>query len=485
MNCLVVSLALLAPSTLPLCAQNQAASGTPQISRVETALGSRGFSFDAKPRAMCSINGPMGPCRVEAFVFGETGNDQAAYTCSKLDKAFYVGKCVDGTLQGLSLVVADGTAKLSKEVFMSYFDRGRMAYPALTAEDFLIGVREARSSYGCIFFGNEKIQKWDSSSTREACSKFKEIYGPDVFSERTLLSLRNGSIDLGRYNTQFINYVPVLGQAQGAEAPTPVPASQSTDLITEVAKQASAIQTEYYRKRAELNRAAALRANVQNTAGNRSSTQPTKSDQQAQDDVQADIQWSLKEMQRLIDQDPATAQAKLEQELELRIQQREQQTSQQRPAQQQQAAIRGQQAQQPSSDQGKTRVLYPELDASQCVQVEFEDGGKHAGGAFSGNHADLVNRCNVPVVVAYCSQGGDFDCGKPERFDWAGLNGFAISTESSPLKPGSKEMISSGGNSYGKGFVFFACSAENNATTAILSSINPPQGSCYIPSYAK
>src|SRR4029077_11963386 len=73
-------------------------------------LASNGFSFADQSRPMCEITGPEGPCRVEAFVAGETTqNDEARFTCKKLDRATYVGHCSKGKLDGLSLVIADGS----------------------------------------------------------------------------------------------------------------------------------------------------------------------------------------------------------------------------------------------------------------------------------------------------------------------------------------------------------------------------------------
>jgi len=122
---------------------------------------------------MCKISGPEGPCRVEAFGHNETTTDTTGYTCSKLDRATYVGHCVKGKLDGLSLVIADGNKKRTKEAYMSYFNEGRIAYPALSsflAGDINFGATEKGRSYGCIYFG-----KWDKSTER--CALFIEIYG--------------------------------------------------------------------------------------------------------------------------------------------------------------------------------------------------------------------------------------------------------------------------------------------------------------------
>ena len=81
-------------------------TGNPDAAPVKISkdvLASSGFTFADEPRPMCKIRGPEDPCRVEAFVAGETTkNDEARFTCSKLEGATYVGHCVKGKLDGLS-----------------------------------------------------------------------------------------------------------------------------------------------------------------------------------------------------------------------------------------------------------------------------------------------------------------------------------------------------------------------------------------------
>ncbi len=169
----------------------------------DDALAAHGFAFDDHQRDMCEINGPEGRCRVEAFVFGEKTQDPERFTCSKLDRATYVGHCVDGELQGFAVVIADGTTKQSKEAFISYFSEGRIAYPALTSylhDEKNFGVREKFSSYGCVYFG-----KWDDSAKR--CGRFIEIYGADLFTEANAQALRDGTFDLSHYAAKFVEFM--------------------------------------------------------------------------------------------------------------------------------------------------------------------------------------------------------------------------------------------------------------------------------------
>jgi hypothetical protein len=166
-------------------------------------LASNGFSFADQSRPMCKITGPEGPCRVEAFVAGETKNDEARFTCKKLDRATYIGHCSKGKLDGLSLVIADGSKKLAKQAYISYMREGRIAYPALIswlAGDGNFGVEEKGKSYGCVYFG-----KWDKSSER--CALFIQIYGKDLFTNSNAQNLRDGTFDLNNYRAKFLEFM--------------------------------------------------------------------------------------------------------------------------------------------------------------------------------------------------------------------------------------------------------------------------------------
>jgi hypothetical protein len=196
------SLILLLPSHSQ-AQDKQSSSTTAHVDVSKDVLASNGLSFADQGRPMCKISGPDGPCRVEAFVHGETREDAAKFTCSKLDRATYVGQCVKGKLNGLSLVIADGSKKLAKEAYISYFDQGRIAYPALNSflvGDSNFGAMEKGVSYGCVYFG-----KWDKSSER--CALFIKIYGQELFTESNAQKLRNGTFDLENYRAKFIEFM--------------------------------------------------------------------------------------------------------------------------------------------------------------------------------------------------------------------------------------------------------------------------------------
>jgi hypothetical protein len=94
----------------------------------------------------------------------------------------------------------------SKEAFISYFLKGRIAYPALTSfldgntnfgvDDLKRKVGKVeipkRCAYGCVYFG-----KWDKAADR--CGRFSEMYGPDIFTESSAQKLRDGTFDLNHY----------------------------------------------------------------------------------------------------------------------------------------------------------------------------------------------------------------------------------------------------------------------------------------------
>ena len=174
----------------------------------ERALLSRGFEFDPARHSVCWISGSGGPCGVEAFVSAESTRDPLSYSCAKLNKATYTGRCVDGTLEGVAVVIADGTGKLSKEAFVAYFSRGRIAWPALTSyvsessKPLDFGVQERQRSYGCVYFGS-----WDRSNEREGCRRFRQIFGDDIFSETNARALRDNSFDLEKYRSRYIAFI--------------------------------------------------------------------------------------------------------------------------------------------------------------------------------------------------------------------------------------------------------------------------------------
>lgn len=181
-------------------------SKAPDASTVEFSekvLGSKGFTFSGWKLPMCQISGPEGPCQVEAFSGGEANIDETRYTCGKLDQSTYLGHCVNGKLEGLSLVIADGSAKSSKEAIIAYFDKGRIAYPVLSsflAGNANFGVEEMHQSYGCVYFG-----KWDR--TDERCALFVKIYGKDLFTEANAQGLRDGTFRFDVYRAKFVEFM--------------------------------------------------------------------------------------------------------------------------------------------------------------------------------------------------------------------------------------------------------------------------------------
>lgn len=199
-------IALWAPFAIVLTSAQVIGAGASGVD--ERALRSRGFELDPTPHTMCFISGPGGPCRVEAFVWSERTKDPLAHTCAKLNKATYTGSCVEGALDGVALLIADGTGKLSKEAFVAYFSKGKIAYPALTSYvasssgRLNFGARERARSYGCVYFGD-----WDRSGEREGCRQLRRAFGDDIFSEANARALREGSFDLSKYRARYMAFV--------------------------------------------------------------------------------------------------------------------------------------------------------------------------------------------------------------------------------------------------------------------------------------
>jgi hypothetical protein len=173
----------------------------------ERALRSHGFEFDTNGHDTCWISGLDGYCGVDAFVWSETSKDRFSNTCAKLNKATYVGNCVAGAVEGVAVVIADGSGKSSKEAFVSYFSKGKIAYPALTSyvsasAELNFGVQERRKSYGCVYFGS-----WDRSNEREGCRRIKDIFGDDILAETNARALRDNSFDLDKYRSRFMAFI--------------------------------------------------------------------------------------------------------------------------------------------------------------------------------------------------------------------------------------------------------------------------------------
>ena len=199
-------------SVLPGCAHKQrpvtivpvGSKADMESSRLfDDVIASGRFHFRHYSLPMCTIRGPEGPCAVEAFVGGEANVDESRYTCEKLDKAAYVGHCLNGKLEGLSIANANGTRKHSKEAFLSYFAEGKIAYPALTSwvsGTLNFGMDNEEWSYGCVYFG-----KWDRSSER--CPLFIQVYGQDLLTEANAKALRDGTFDLNHYRGKFLEFV--------------------------------------------------------------------------------------------------------------------------------------------------------------------------------------------------------------------------------------------------------------------------------------
>jgi len=202
---IVLATVIFGGSITPAQNANQGSSGTEsnQPSQRHRSLISHGFEFDNRSAPMVSISAPDGRrCKIQAFVEMESSDDPYAYTSGKLDRATYVGDCVNGFLEGVSIVIADGTKKQAREAYIAYFLNGRIAYPALKSYiddvELNFGVKERTFSQGCVYY-----ERWNRTNTKVSCKKLKNIYGDDIFSEFNARALRNGSFDLTKYRRNF------------------------------------------------------------------------------------------------------------------------------------------------------------------------------------------------------------------------------------------------------------------------------------------
>jgi hypothetical protein len=180
------------------------------------AAASLGLAFDKGPAIMCSITGSAGPRQVEPFASNETSVDPSAGTCTKLDRARYLGRCgadSGGRLEGVCVILADGSTKVEREAYLAYFSSGRILYPALTSflnEDVLnFGVKffgvESSGSMGCVWFGRFNI-----SDTEKNCIALKRMFGTDIFSEAAAHALRDGSFDASHSSAIFTEFMSSL-----------------------------------------------------------------------------------------------------------------------------------------------------------------------------------------------------------------------------------------------------------------------------------
>ena len=187
----------------------EARSGLERIAKIERdriknltiALRSRDFDFgNDEGRPLCNIQGTGGSCNVKAFIGSEIGNDRYRYRCRKLDQATYLGSCLNGKLNGLVLLDADGSGKNVRQIFLGYFVKGRPLYPLVStySSGDSFSITEKASSYGCVVFG-----KWDSSETRDSCPKIKRNFGITMTRD-VARSFLDGSFDLKNTERKFL-----------------------------------------------------------------------------------------------------------------------------------------------------------------------------------------------------------------------------------------------------------------------------------------
>ena len=149
---------------------------------------------------LCTIHGTDGACDLNAWIL--VRNREERDTCGDMDAVSYRGKCINGKLHGLTLLDTPW------EWRFGYFWRGRPVYPFVHASSpDLIGITKEDQSYGCVLFrvvkyGDEVIEPWDKSGTKEDCPMVQREFGFSMDQEFAE-ALSEGKIELERLERHF------------------------------------------------------------------------------------------------------------------------------------------------------------------------------------------------------------------------------------------------------------------------------------------
>ena len=172
----------------------------------------KGFKFKEENQFV-SINGVDGPAKIQTFIGGETTTDSFGYTQYKLDRSFYYsGESSNGYLNGLVLLLADGSKKHVKETFLCYVCDGQVAYPLISVYKFFWD----ESAPGPPQFKN----KWhtNTSITEPTCSygfvngdrmaaELIKIYGSIIDTEAFQNAVLNESLNIEDLTNSFNHFM--------------------------------------------------------------------------------------------------------------------------------------------------------------------------------------------------------------------------------------------------------------------------------------
>lgn len=183
-------------------------------------LRRKGFRFNENLRTFVPVDGINGSVTIQAFVGGESTDDHWGYTAKKLDESWYIsGENIDGKMNGLMILLANGSKKSSPDTFIGYVCDGYIAYPLLSLgsgnADFLptthrlygryyryIGVQEIRTSYS-----EYTSLRGDEYNNRPMFIQLMKIYGTQIASPEFLTQGCDGNFDIKQLNENFDSFM--------------------------------------------------------------------------------------------------------------------------------------------------------------------------------------------------------------------------------------------------------------------------------------
>lgn len=172
----------------------------------------KGFRF-REGNQFVTINGVDGPAKIQTFIGGEYSEDSFGYTQYKLDKSFYYsGESSNGYLNGLVMLLADGSEKHTKETFLCYVCDGQVAYPLISVYKYFWDESEP----GPPQFKN----KWHTGTSIEepTCSygfnkgfsmddELIKVYGPIIATESFQNAVLDGSLNIEDITNSFNRFM--------------------------------------------------------------------------------------------------------------------------------------------------------------------------------------------------------------------------------------------------------------------------------------
>ena len=180
----------------------------------------KGFKFNDSLTTFATVDGANGPATIQAFVGSETTTDNwAAYTEKKLDKSWYIsGEKINGKLNGLLILFANGSEKFRPEIFITYVCEGEIAYPILSLDkgyaDFLprthklygkfirgMSIKEIHVSY------NIYSTLFEEFNDTPMATELMKIYGSQIYTNEFLVNGSDGNFDIKILKDNFDSFM--------------------------------------------------------------------------------------------------------------------------------------------------------------------------------------------------------------------------------------------------------------------------------------